>query len=42
MVIDNTGDWCWVDAEVGNEDGEVDSELDSEVYSGSKRLCRAR
>jgi hypothetical protein len=31
MVIGDTGDWCWVDAEVGDEDGEVDSESDSEV-----------
>jgi hypothetical protein len=42
MAIGNTGDWCQVDAEVGDEDCEVDSELDSEIYSGSERLCRAR
>jgi hypothetical protein len=41
MAIGNTGDWCRVDVEVG-EDWEVDSESDSEIYSGSKRLCRAR
>jgi hypothetical protein len=42
MAIGDTGDWCWVDAEVGDEDWEVGSELDSEIYSGSERLCRAR
>jgi hypothetical protein len=31
MAIGNTGDWSWVDAEVGDQDGEVDSESDSEV-----------
>jgi hypothetical protein len=42
MAICDTGDWCWVDAEVSGEGREVSSELDSEIYSGSKRLCRAR
>jgi hypothetical protein len=42
MAIDNTGDWCQVDAEVSDKDWEVDSELDSEVYSRSERLYRAR
>jgi hypothetical protein len=42
IAIGNTGDWCQVDAEVGDEDWEVNSELDSEIYSGSKRLYRAR
>jgi hypothetical protein len=42
MAIDGTGDWCRVDTEVGDEDWEVDSESGSEIYSGSKRLCRAR
>jgi hypothetical protein len=30
IAIGNTGDWCWVDAEVG-EGREVDSESDSEI-----------
>jgi hypothetical protein len=42
IAIGNTGDWCQVDAEVGDEDWEVNSELNSEIYSGSKRLYRAR
>jgi hypothetical protein len=41
MAIGDTGDWCWVDAEVSGEGREVSSESDSEVMSGSKRLCRA-
>jgi hypothetical protein len=31
MVIGDTGDWCRVDAEVGDEGREVDSESDSEI-----------
>jgi hypothetical protein len=31
MTIDNTGDWCQVDAEIGDEDWEFDSESDSEI-----------
>jgi hypothetical protein len=31
MAIGDTGDWCWVDPEVGDEDWEVDSESDSEI-----------
>jgi hypothetical protein len=31
IVIGDTGDWCWVSAEVGDEDWGVDSELDSEI-----------
>jgi hypothetical protein len=42
MAIGDTGVWCWVDAEVGDEGREVDSESDSEVISGSERLWRAR
>jgi hypothetical protein len=38
MAIGDSGDRCWVDAEVGDEGWEVDSESDSEVISGSERL----
>jgi hypothetical protein len=31
MAIDDTGDWCWVDAEVSGEGREVSSESDSEI-----------
>jgi hypothetical protein len=31
MEIGDTGDWCWVDAEVSDEVCEVRSGLDSEV-----------
>jgi hypothetical protein len=42
IAIGDTGDRCWVDAEVGDVGWEVDSEPDSEVISGSKRLWRVR
>jgi hypothetical protein len=38
MAIGDTGDRCWVDAEIGDVGWEVGSELDSEVMLGSKRL----
>jgi hypothetical protein len=31
MMIGDTGDWCQVDAEVGDEDWEFRFELDSDV-----------
>jgi hypothetical protein len=35
MAIGDTGDRCWVDAEIGDVGWEVDSESDSEVLLGS-------
>jgi hypothetical protein len=34
MVIGDTGDWYWVDSEVGGEGREVESELDSLEVKG--------
>jgi hypothetical protein len=31
IAIGDTGDWCRLDAEVGDEDWEVGSESDSEI-----------
>jgi hypothetical protein len=31
IAIGNTGDWCQLDAEVGDVGWEVDSESDSEI-----------
>jgi hypothetical protein len=42
MAIGNTGDRCWVNAEIGDVGWEVNSESVSEVISGSERLWRAR
>jgi hypothetical protein len=36
IVVGDTDDWCWVDAEVDDEDWEVDSESDTDIYSGSE------
>jgi hypothetical protein len=38
MAIGDTGDRCWVDAEIGDVGLEVDSESDSEEMLGSERL----
>jgi hypothetical protein len=38
MVIGDTGDGCWLDAEFGIVGWEVDSESDSEEISGSEWL----